>query len=239
MKHIVVQLFFFFLIVLCCCEKTLSKPGKTETPPSAGDSRVLYEAKQMLSNLESTRYSHEIKVNEKSGLYILDCSALASYLLSRAEPDSLRSVPVDPDLNRPLARDFHTVFMDTPVERPRNGWLRIIRLEDAEPGDFIVWRRMPRDSNGNTGHIVIVMEKPVIEKDVHARVTVLDASQNRHAQDSRKKGDNGVGTGVMWFEIDKKGAPVALYWSDPKRKPEAYPIAIGRATGIPGRDSQP
>ena len=61
---------------------------------------------------------------------------------------------------------------------------------DAEPSDFIIWRRKPIHLKGNTGHIVIILEKPVKEKDDCIRVVVLDSSRSRHARDTRKKGGN-------------------------------------------------
>jgi hypothetical protein len=106
---------------------------------------------------------------------------------------------------------------------------------EAEPGDFIVWRRNPTPLKRNTGHIVIVMEKPVKEKDGGIRVVVLDSSRSRHARDTRQKGDSGVGVGIMWFRVDESGVPIAIHWSSRKRKPKIYPIVIGRAIDIPYR----
>ena len=109
-----------------------------------------------------------------------------------------------------------------------NGWQRIVRLMDAKPGDLIAWRKDPLPTKGNTGHIVMVMGKPVTEKDGAVHIQILDASKRGHAHDTRKKGASGVGLGSMWFRVDEAGAPIAYHWSNPKRKPSVRPIAIGR-----------
>jgi hypothetical protein len=106
---------------------------------------------------------------------------------------------------------------------------------DAEPGDLIAWRKDFVPQKGNTGHIVIVLEKPVKEKDGAIRIIALDSSRSGHAQGTRKKGTSGVGLGFMWFRVDEAGAPIAIHWSNRKRKPKTYPIVIGRAIDIPYR----
>ena len=96
------------------------------------------------------------------------------------------------------------------------------------PGDFIAWRKLAVPKKGNSGHIVMIMEKPVEEKDGTVRIVVFDSSKSRHANDLRTKDTNGVGTGTMWFFVNKIGAPVSFYWSSRKYKPKTVPIAIGR-----------
>ncbi|UCG67214.1 MAG: hypothetical protein JSW12_09610 [Deltaproteobacteria bacterium] len=234
MKKAFIQLFIFSLALFYFYEPALSEQGITIEPQSSA-SRILYQAKQILSNLKSTHYSHKTDVNENSGSYILDCSALVCYILGRAAPGSLASIPVDPTHRHARAKNFYDTFSNAPTTSAKNGWQRIVRLMDAEPGDLIAWRKDPVPQKGNTGHIVIVLEKPVKEKDGAIRIIALDSSRSGHAQGTRKKGDSGVGVGIMWFRVDEAGAPIALHWSNRKRKPETYPIVIGRAIDIPYR----
>ena len=186
---------------------------------------------QILSELKSTRYSHKTMVDEDAGMYHLDCSGLACYVLKHVAPKALAAVPKD---GRPRARakDFYEAFSSAPINESGNGWQRIVRLLDAEPGDVIAWRKDPLPPKGNTGHVVIVMGKPVADGKNTVRVRICDSSKSRHAQDTRAKGDTGIGVGVMWFRVDDNGAPIAVHWSRPKRKPVPYPIAIGRALSV-------
>ncbi len=227
MKKALIQLFIFFLVPFCSFERALSDHCLTIAPQSSA-SQVLYQAKQILSNLKSTQYSHKTEVNEKSGIYILDCSALACYILSRAAPISLAFVPVDPDHRHARAKNFYDTFLNAQIGNTYNAWQRILRLMDAEAGDLIVWRRNPTPLIKNTEH----MEKPVKEKDGAIRVVVLDSSRSRHARDTRQKEGGGVGAGIMWFRVDKSGAPDAIHWSNRKKKSKTYPIVIGRAIDI-------
>ena len=230
-KKAFIQLFISFLVLFYFCEPALSKQGISIEPQSPG-SRILCQAKQILSSLKSTHYSHKTNVNESSGSYILDCSAFVCYILGCAAPGSIASVPVDPNHRQAQAKNFYDAFSNAPTVSAKDGWQRIIRLMDAEPGDLIAWRKDPVAQKGNTGHIVIVLEKPVEEKDGAIRIIALDSSRSGHAQDTRRKGTSGVGFGVMWFRVDQAGAPIALHWSSPEKKQITVPVAIGRAMTI-------
>jgi hypothetical protein len=193
-------------------------------------SLVIHQAKQIVSNLKTSRYSSKTIVDEKAGTYALDCSGLACFILGKTAPESLAAVTIDPGRNHARAINFYNTIFNAPENSARNGWQRISRLLDAKPGDFIVWRKHSIPLKGNTGHMVIVFEEPVVEEDGTIRIVVMDSSRTRHAQDSRVQGSSGIGVGVLWFKVDKNGAPIALHWSSRKRKPVAYPIVIGRAT---------
>ena len=195
---------------------------------SAAPPPTLEAGRRILSNLRETRYDHRQAIDETRGIYRLDCSALACLILSSSAPESLAAVPVDPRHSHARAKNFCNTFLRAPTDRPRNGWLRVRRVIDARPGDFIAWKKDPMPPKGNTGHIVMVLERPVREADGTVRVRVLDASSGRHANDSRKKGETGIGTGTLWFGVDGSGAPVSVYWSSRKRPPVRCPIAIGR-----------
>ncbi len=203
------------------------------TAAPATDSPVLKKARQIQAGVKTTKYSHKTTVDEAKGIYFLDCSGLADYILSKAAPASLESVPVDPHHSRARAKNFCDTFLRAPTDKPRDGWLRILKMLDAEPGDFIAWKNDPMPAKGNTGHVVMVLEKPVLENDGTVRVVVLDASSGRHANDTRKKGEDGVGSGTIWFKVDESGAPIAVHWSSRKCPPIPHPIGIGRA--VPGR----
>ncbi len=201
----------------------------TEIAVTSSSRQLLFQAERVLANVKSTQYSHTSEVDEAEGLYRLDCSAFISFLLSSVVPQALRSVSVDPRHSHARAINFYTRFSNTPAERADRGWRRIVRLMDAEPGDIVAWRKDPLPKKGNTGHVLMILEKPVMEDDEMIRVRVLDASRSGHFQDTRKKGSGGVGAGMMWFRVDSEGRPVAYHWSTRKKLSGVLPIAIGRA----------
>jgi hypothetical protein len=222
----------FLLAAACFIHTALAQQPGIEVYPSV-QSRVLYQAEQLLAELQSTQYRHITEVNEKEGIFRMDCSGLVCYILSRAAPGALSAVPLDSGHSHARAWNFFNTIQQASAAQPHNGWQRIDRLIEARPGDFMVWRKKPVSKKGNTGHIVMVVQSPVAENDGLVRVVVLDSTRSGHAYDTRKKGQSGVGTGVMWFSVDRAGAPIALIWSDPKKPPQPYPIVIGRVAEVP------
>ncbi|MCD4733673.1 hypothetical protein K8R78_05490 [bacterium] len=118
----------------------------------AASERILAQAGKVIANLKITRYSHRTKVDEKIGLYALDCSGLAFFLLQKAAPNALASIPIEKGRIRPRAVMFYSAF-STASEKGNCGvWQRIPRLLDAMPGDFIAWRKLAVPKKGNSGH---------------------------------------------------------------------------------------
>jgi hypothetical protein len=190
--------------------------------------RVTFKARQILENMSQSRYEHRTKVDEEKGLYELDCSGLVGFILGNVAPEQLRAIPTNWYAYRPQAECFQQVFAEAPEEGGKDGWVRVVSLLDARPGDFIAWSYRGHSIWENTGHIMMVLETPTLEENSIARVRVMDSSSGKHADDSRGSGQNGVGTGTMWFTLDKSGAPVAIHWWK-KGEARANPdISIGR-----------
>ncbi len=220
----------WFLLYLACAQNLTNPSGKVY--PDTASSGILFQARQILSNLRSTQYSHRPMVDAKTGTYRLDCSALAEYLIRFSSAQALTMVAADAG-HRRRAKNFYDTIANAPLIQYSSGWQIIPSLLSARPGDFIVWRKNPMPPKGDTGHILMVMQKPVRESQTRVRVAVLDASRSGHAHDTRKPGDSGVGTGTMWFRVDGHGAPVAVYWSNPLASPKVYTTVIGRVVEAP------
>lgn len=195
--------------------------------------KVILKIEKVLKNMKKTSYTHITDIDEQKGRYYLDCSGLAFYLLRKTAPVSLANVPIREGKVRPQAVCFHTIFSKSPKKKSVNGWLSIPHLIDAEPGDFIAWRKMIISEKGDTGHIVVVMEKPVLEEDGKIMVKILDSAKSGHSSDSRTSQITGIGTGTIWFNVNKKGEPVSYYWSSKSINPKSLPIAIGRPIIVP------
>ena len=191
--------------------------------------KVLREADYIFSTMKISAYSHHKNINRKDGIYIADCSTFVAYVVGRISPKALSSLSIDKHHRHPRAKNFYDTFVNLEKSNTQNAWVNIKSMAKVEPGDIIAWKFSPLLKRRNTGHVVIVYKKPVLEKDNLYRVVVLDSSRGRHANDTRIKGvRNGVGIGTMWFRVDKLGRPIGLYWSSTKKKESKYPIAIGR-----------
>jgi hypothetical protein len=104
----------------------------------------------------------------------------------------------------------------------------VLRLMDARPGDVIAWRKeKPRP--GNTGHVVIVDQRPVLEDGGLVRVVVIDSTTKPLVDDTRAPDTSGIGRGSMWFKIDDEGRPVAHLRRSRTAEPVVESISIGRA----------
>ena len=179
--------------------------------------------------MKISAYSHHKKINRKDGIYIADCSTFVAYIVGRISPEALSLLPVDKHHRHPRAKNFYDTFINLKKSDSQNVWVNIKNMAKVEPGDIIAWKYSLSLKRRNTGHVIIVYKKPILEKDNLYRVVVLDSSRGRHANDTRIKGvSNGVGIGTMWFRVDKLDRPIGLYWSSKKKKESKHVIAIGR-----------
>jgi len=183
------------------------------------------EAGDVASRMKSTVYSHRISVDEAEGSYAADCSGFLAYVIKRTIPEALKEVEISPKHKRPLAVNFYNTIVRAGTEKIRH-WQRISKLEDAAPGDVLVWVNSP--GKDNTGHVMIVMEAPLPEGKELFKLKICDSSKSPHQDDTRENGSNGIGIGIIWIETDEKGSPVAYRWSSPSSKSIGRSFAIGR-----------
>jgi len=181
-----------------------------------GGVSVRDEALRIQETASRTSYSHQIFIDEVRGIYALDCSAFASYVLSRVEPKAyqqLASSAVHP--KRPLARDFASFFKEIKSENPE--WLRVLYIRHLKPGDLIAWLIPPGSTSKDTGHVMIVKERPAQNPRYPAEwlVPVIDSAVSGHgSRDPRRSsGPNGVGAGTIGLIGDAQGKAVAFRWA--------------------------
>ena len=117
--------------------------------------------------------------------------------------------------------------------------MNVPTMAEAMPGDFIAWRRKVILKGDTSGHVMLIMKRPVREENGSYRVEVMDSSSTRHAEDTRGTGQSGVGVGTLWFEVDDEGKPVCYRWSDRSKKCNTVPIAIGRAAEAGAAPAKP
>ena len=190
--------------------------------------KILAAAQDILTNVHETKYSHKTEIDIKVGKYFCDCSGLGNVLLKAAAPESYKSLPIEKGYVRPRAVSFYSAFTNAALPSRQVGWQQVKRVADAEPGDFIAWRKPIVEKGKTSGHVMIVFKKPALEPDGSYRVEIMDSTSTRHSSDSRPEGQTGVGTGTMWFSVDDSGAPTGYRWSERQTKPTKVPLAIGR-----------
>ncbi len=190
------------------------------------DSPVLSEALRIMETLHSTSYTHQPQIDEAQGIFELDCSAFATYVLSRSEPRSYAELmAASSEKGRPLAKDFVSFFKNRNSDDPQSLWLQIVHIANLKPGDLIAWLIPPGSTSKDTGHVMIVREVPT-ENPQNANewlVAVVDSAVSGHGSldPRRTSGPNGVGSGTIGLIANEKGYPVAFRWAggqSPKTK---------------------
>lgn len=192
------------------------------------------EAVRILDNIRTTKYEHRTQIDEEKGAYLCDCSGFVGYVLNRTVGKDGGGALGD-GRKRPLAMDYEKFFAAASASRNSDsGWQRIVRLADARPGDVIAWRH-EKPKPGNTGHVVIVDERPILEDDGLVRVRIIDSTTLPPETDAAPVAEGtpttkptGVGRRTMWFTIDNDGRAVGHVRGSRSEKPKVEAISIGR-----------
>ncbi len=199
--------------------------------PAWDANSVMRELGKLAQSVRSTRYAHEMVVNEETGYYQFDCSDMASWVLSRATPVAYATLQAGAT-HRPLAKDYHRTIAAIPAGQRRGGWYRVASVIETKPGDVVAWLR-PRDVDSrNTGHVAFVAAKPARLKDYENAflIRVVDASASTHGDDTRSAdGPGGFGIGTIALATTQFGEPTHYSWAAHLDRFLSSTIVIGRA----------
>jgi hypothetical protein len=200
-------------------------------PATSVSTQVQSEARRILANVRDTRYQHRTLIDEKRGIYKLDCSGLACAILRKVARRQLSEVAIETGKSRQRAWEFYETFAHG-TDQGTPGWRTVGKMLDAVPGDLLARRRPEFKKGESTGHVMVIDEIPVLEKPGLVRVVVIDSTSQPHSNDTRLSGTDGVGRGTIWIEIDPQGRPVA--WRNLLgAKASAAHFAIGRVIDMP------
>jgi hypothetical protein len=225
----------FSLFVATCVVLDARDIPKIDRPANAATQRVHDEAVRILNSIHTTKYQHKPDIDEKKGAFYCDCSGFVGYVLNRTVSKEDAKGPLHNARKSPTAMEYEKFFAAAPTNAAGDGrWQQIDWLTDARPGDVIAWRH-EKPKPGNTGHVVIVDQTPIVEKDGVVRVAVIDSTTLPSVDITGDKGKTGIGRRTMWFTVDKNGRPHGYIRGSRKAKPKVEAIAIGRA--LPGAKS--
>lgn len=207
-------------------------------PPATRRQTFLREVLEQLDRMRSTRYQHVTDVDFGRGAYFYDCSGLIEYALERSVPDALRALPTTSKA-RPLAVDIAWHLLRSPT-RPNDPWEPVSTAAELQPGDVIAWITPRGSSSRNTGHVMVVTAPPARNphRDDEWLVTIVDSTSTPHANDSRRGGGTGLGTGTVGLVVDAAGRPRAYRWrgGESPKAPRTL-VALGRLREEPGADN--
>ncbi len=177
---------------------------------------VYEQVRKVLYELKSTTYTHDIFIDERKGIYNLDCSGFADHILKSAHEkaaDELESLSYP---KRPLAKNFVEFFSQL-QDGDGSHWQKIRYLRHLKLGDIVAWLIPPGSSSKDTGHVMIVTGafriNPLNKNEYFVPVTDSASSGHGKQDPRRRKGPNGVGSGVIGLIADNYDRPIAFRWS--------------------------
>jgi hypothetical protein len=217
------------LVALLCPGMPARDVPRSDRAANTATRQVHDEAMRILESIKSTEYKHTTAIDEQKGAYYCDCSGFVGYVLNRTVSKVDGKGPFHDGRKRPTAMEYEKFFAAASAKVDGSTqWQRVERLADARPGDVIAWRHeVPKP--GNTGHVVIVNERPVLEGDGLVRVGVIDSTTLPSADITAEKGKSGIGRRTMWFTIDGDGRATGYIRGSRTAKPKNESISIGRA----------
>ena len=198
-------------------------PAATPTPGPAPTHTGLPTVTDVLRRIEqtmqSTRYSHDNRIDPLMGRYDVDAPGVATFVLRRTAPRAHQDVFARVRARSPGTREFHDVIAAAPTERTsESGWVRIPSASALQAGDVIAWRR-PGTGHSN-GHVAFVVSTPVrtTERGGGWLVRVADAAPSPHGDETRgprTPRHHGLGEGTLLLVTGDASdeAPRAFGWT--------------------------
>lgn len=197
-----------------------------QTPPTTSDSPIVAEIQRELALVTETHYQHTTHVVEDQGVFDVDCSGFADYVLSHSTSTQYSALVESASSHlRPLAVDFVNFFAGT--LDPSSGWTAVGTVAELVPGDLVAW--LEPAGAADTGHVMVVRDLPQQRSDGTFLVPVWDSVALPHGTTDSRTAANatGIGEGEIVLFVDDNGAPNAHEWSDGSAK-VVQKTALGR-----------
>lgn len=146
------------------------------------------------------------------GIYSLDCSRFVDKVLSQVYPAAFSNLVTATGTGLPATLHYYNFFSDLSHGQEESHWNRIDRIGQLRPGDILVFRYKNLHGRRTSGHVMVVMEKPVATTHQAYSVRVADSAPIRHSQDTRLANESGIGIGTMLLKPTSSGKPAAYAW---------------------------
>jgi len=202
------------------------------TPGRPAAELLASEAARQVAAMKLSAYEHTTFVDEATGTFNYDCSGFLGYALTRALPSHLTAIKTFHSVSRPLAKHYELFFEAIEPGGNKSGWTRIARAIDLQPGDVVAWLKPADLVSTNTGHVMIVREKPSLspKRTDEVIVPITDSSASFHGStDTRYPSGEGLGNGPIGLIVDTSGRAVRYRWTGGvSTKEYVTAISLGR-----------
>lgn len=161
------------------------------------------------------------------GIYIVDCSAYVDRVLQKIYPSAYHSLLRSSGSFKPTTEHYYQFFAQLSDKQSRY-WDKIENVEELRPGDIIVFRYKDHDQK-TVGHVMIVMNKPILDEDGFL-VRVTDSAPSGHSKDTRMpRHHSGIGIGTLQLKVNPKtDEPNAYAWKVGAQFKKNVDIAMAR-----------
>lgn len=166
------------------------------------------------------------------GIYVLDCSNYVDHILKAIYPRAYSKLVAASKSMKPTSDDYYHFFTKL-SNRPQYYWNAVEDVKALLPGDILVFRKKNKYGDDLGGHVMIVMEKPVRDKDVFW-LRIADSAPFRHSLDTRMPRVSGIGIGTFLVKVNPKTfQPAAYAWTASSRWKQNVDFAMARPVELP------
>lgn len=171
------------------------------------------------------------RFDASKGIYVLDCSDYVDNILHAIYPKAYSNLVNSSGTDKPTSQHYFEFFNGL-SEADNYYWSKIDEVDQLQPGDILVFRKKNGFRHGASGHVMIVMEKPIGESDEYL-VRVADSAPVGHSQDTRVAHTSGIGIGTLLLKVDpNSGKPSAYAWKIGSRWVNNVSFAMARPAGV-------
>lgn len=199
---------------------------------SATGKRIVTYVDNFMSSLRYTTYRSGDRIfDTMHGIFELDCSHYVDHILQNACPNAYHSLVSSTGSTSPDSQNYFDFFNRLSTHM-KNDWNAVDDAKQLQAGDVLVFRYLNASGYSSSGHVMMVMGKPVIKND-NLFVRVSDSAEASHSNDTRAGHSSGVGIGTMVLKVNPTtGRPTAYAWDVDSRWQNRVEFAMARPVEI-------
>jgi hypothetical protein len=189
-----------------------ASPPYSHTLMSSISDHVVRFVRSTIDTLRFTAYKlGGTHFDPSHGVYVLDCSDYVDHVLQTVSPSAYHSLVNSTGSDKPTSQHYYHFFTGL-TYKPRHYWNKIDLVKELQPGDIMVFRNKRNSHTGVSGHVMVVMNKPIQERNAFI-LRVADSARVGHSEDTRLPHTSGIGMGTMQIKVNPlTGAPSAYAW---------------------------
>jgi cell wall-associated NlpC family hydrolase len=166
------------------------------------------------------------KIDSSKGIYIVDCSRYVDHILKNTYPKAYTSLTAWSGSDRPTSNDYYHYFAT--MTSNSSHWNTVEEVTELRPGDVLVFRQKNRQGKEISGHVMVVMDKPIQDGNTFL-VRIADSAPSRHSKDTRMPRSSGIGIGTILLKANPHTfQPYAYAWKIGSRWENNVNFAMAR-----------